>query len=74
MDLDTINYSCENIKCNIIVNTRVLIDFFEELCRYPDCGEKINIVHDVKKKKGLTCFVQSVPFVSGKIVSVVLKQ
>ena len=49
----TLNYSCRNIECNVIINTGVLIDLLRNFVGAQYCDEKMNIVHDVEKKKGL---------------------
>ena len=34
-----------------------MIEFFEKLCKCPNCGEKIDINHDHKRKRGLAHFL-----------------
>ena len=55
------------IDCNIIINFTLIIEFFEKLC--PNCGEKIDINHDHKRKSGLAHFRPlSAPRAIGKMV------
>ena len=62
----TISASAKNLKvinvptqveteCNIFMNT-TLVKFMEKLCKCPECGDNINIVHEVATKKGLVHF------------------
>ena len=45
------------IDCNIIINITLMIEFFEKLCKCPNCGEKIDINHDHKRKRWLAHFL-----------------
>ena len=38
------------------MNTTLLVKFMEKLCKCPECGDNINIVHEVAKKNGLVHF------------------
>ena len=45
-------------SCNIIVDTRMLLDFFNEIdARCPKCSCKLNIHHNPKQKCGLAHFL-----------------
>ena len=44
------------IDCNIIINTALFINLFEKLSKCPECGGKVYIRHEAKKKKGLAHF------------------
>ena len=56
--LKVINVSTqvETPECNIFMNTTLIVKFMEKLCKCPECGDNINIVHEVAKKKGLAHF------------------
>ena len=56
--LKTINVptQVEAPECNIIMNSTLLVKFIEKLSKCPECGDNINIVHEVAKKKGLAHF------------------
>ena len=43
-------------ECNVFMNTTLLVDFINKLSKCPECGNNINIVHEVHKKKGLAHF------------------
>jgi hypothetical protein len=53
LKLDDSTSTSDVIDCNVIVNIELLKNFFEKLCRCPDCGNTIKINHNVKKKKVL---------------------
>ena len=46
------------IDCNVIINTALFISLFEKLSTCPECGDKVDIRHDVKKKKGTCSLLQ----------------
>ena len=56
---DTPPVSADNIDCNLIINTKLMIEFFKKLCKCPDCGNNIDIIHDHKRKRGLAHFLTS---------------
>ena len=56
---DTPPVSADNIDCNLIINTKLMIEFFKKLCKCPDCGNNIDIVHDHKRKRGVAHFLTS---------------
>ena len=35
----------ETPECNIFMNTTLIVKFMEKLCKCPECGDNINIVH-----------------------------
>ena len=45
-----------SIYCNVIINTALFISSFEKLSKFPECGDKVDIRHDTKKKKGLLLY------------------
>ena len=44
--------SIEPVECNVVINTRLLTEFFIKLIKCPECGENVDIYHD-NNKKGL---------------------
>ena len=44
----------ESKECNIIINSSLLINFFGKLCKCPNCGSHLKIIHDISEKKGLS--------------------
>ena len=40
----------ESKECNIIINSSLLINFFGKLCKCPNCGSHLKIIHDISQK------------------------
>ena len=47
--------SIEPVECNVVINTRLLTEFFIKLIKCPECSENVDIYHD-NNKKGLAHF------------------
>ena len=48
--------SIEPVKCNVVINTHLLTEFFIKLIKCPECSENVDIYHDNHYKKGLAHF------------------
>ena len=48
--------SIEPVKCNVVINTRLLTEFIIKLIKCPECSDNVDIYHDNHNKNGLAHF------------------
>lgn len=54
-----VSFWCKNFdeiekECNIIMNSNLFSNLLKTIGRCPECYSRINIVHDINKKEGLS--------------------